>query len=211
MSKNQTILDKQKTVADATSTIAAASRTYAQDQIKNAAAEKEAIGKQIASQLSLEEQTKLKEMSAADKDVYLAQYGVYDAALANEKAVTQQWGMGGNKGRALNAVDQIKQSFEMDGATLSKVPPRSNSSGLAQVYDVSKSGSGVKQFEYHPGGGSGHQSGAPYYKLVLTNGREIRVIDPTKAFQTGTITKNQTYLNPKGQELIKINGEWRVK
>ena len=100
----QTILDKQKTVADATSTIAAASRTYAQDQIKNAAAEKEAIGKQIASQLSPEEQIKLKGMSAVDKDAYLAQYGVYDAALANEKAVTQQWGMGGDKSRALNAV-----------------------------------------------------------------------------------------------------------
>ncbi|WP_427838347.1 hemagglutinin repeat-containing protein [Acinetobacter baumannii] len=100
----QTILDKQKTVADATSTIAAASRTYAQDQIKNAAAEKEEIGKQITSQLSSEEQTKLKEMTAAEKDAYLAQYGVYDAALANEKAVTQQWGMGGDKSRALNAV-----------------------------------------------------------------------------------------------------------
>ncbi|MDC5534131.1 hemagglutinin repeat-containing protein [Acinetobacter baumannii] len=100
----QTILDKQKTVADATSTIAAASRTYAQDQIKNATAEKEAIGKQITSQLSSEEQTKLKEMTAAEKDAYLAQYGVYDAALAKEKAVTQQWGMGGDKSRALNAV-----------------------------------------------------------------------------------------------------------
>ncbi|WP_405205734.1 hemagglutinin repeat-containing protein [Acinetobacter baumannii] len=100
----QTILDKQKTVADATSTIAAASRTYAQDQIKNAATEKEAIGKQITSQLSSEEQTKLKEMTAAEKDAYLAQYGVYDAALAKEKAVTQQWGMGGDKSRALNAV-----------------------------------------------------------------------------------------------------------
>jgi len=100
----QTILDKQKTVADATSTIAAASRTYAQDQIKNAAAEKEAIGKQITSQLSPEQQAEIKKMSAAEKDQYLAQYGIYDAALANEKAVTQQWGLGGNKGRALNAV-----------------------------------------------------------------------------------------------------------
>ena len=103
----QTILDKQKTVADATSTIAAASRTYAQDQIKNAAAEKEAIGKQIASQLSPEQQAEIKKMSAADKDAYLAQYSIYNAAIANEKAVTQQWGMGGNKGRALNAVTTV--------------------------------------------------------------------------------------------------------
>jgi len=103
----QTILDKQKTVADATSTIAAASRTYAQDQIKNAAVEKEKIGQQIASQLSPEEQTKLKGMSTAEKDKYLSQYGVYNAALANEKAITQQWGLGGNKGRALNAVTTV--------------------------------------------------------------------------------------------------------
>ncbi|PSE43720.1 hypothetical protein C7G91_06255 [Acinetobacter nosocomialis] len=103
----QTILDKQKTVADATSTIAAASRTYAQDQIKNAAAEKEAIGKQIASQLSPEEQAKVQKMSATEKDAYLAQYGAYDAALANEKAVTKQWGMGGDQSRALNAVTTV--------------------------------------------------------------------------------------------------------
>lgn len=103
----QTILDKQKTVADATSTIAAASRTYAQNQVKQAVSEKENIGQQIASQLSPEEQIKLKGMSAAEKDKYLSQYGVYDAALANEKAVTQQWGMGGNKGRALNAVTTV--------------------------------------------------------------------------------------------------------
>ncbi|QNX49862.1 hemagglutinin repeat-containing protein [Acinetobacter seifertii] len=103
----QTILDKQKTVADATSTIAAASRTYAQDQIKNAAAEKEAIGKQIASQLSPEEQAKVQKMSATEKDAYLAQYGAYDAALANEKAVTKQWGMGGEQSRALNAVTTV--------------------------------------------------------------------------------------------------------
>ncbi|MFX6085675.1 hypothetical protein ABTF32_19055, partial [Acinetobacter baumannii] len=92
---------------DATSTIAAASRTYAQDQIKNAAAEKEAIGKQIASQLSPEEQAKVQKMSATEKDAYLAQYGAYDAALANEKAVTKQWGMGGDQSRALNAVTTV--------------------------------------------------------------------------------------------------------
>lgn len=45
--------------------------------------------------------------TAAEKGKYLAQYGAYDAALANEKAVTQQWGMGGNKGRALNAVTTV--------------------------------------------------------------------------------------------------------
>ncbi|WP_409976760.1 hemagglutinin repeat-containing protein [Acinetobacter sp. C_3_1] len=100
----QAILDKQKTVADATSTIAAASRTYAQDQVKQAVSEKEAIGKQLASQLSPEEQAKLEKMPVAEKDSYLAQNAAYASALANEKAVTQQWGMGGDKSRALNAV-----------------------------------------------------------------------------------------------------------
>nr|WP_306738643.1 VENN motif pre-toxin domain-containing protein [Acinetobacter nosocomialis] len=46
-------------------------------------------------------------MSATEKDAYLAQYGAYDAALANEKAVTKQWGMGGDQSRALNAVTTV--------------------------------------------------------------------------------------------------------
>ncbi|WP_353887592.1 hemagglutinin repeat-containing protein [uncultured Acinetobacter sp.] len=100
----QEILDKQKTVADATSTIAAATRTYAQNQVNNTVAEKEAIGKQLASQLSPEEQAKIQNMTGQEKDNYFAGNAAYDAALAKEKTVTSQWGMGGDKSRALNAV-----------------------------------------------------------------------------------------------------------
>ena len=100
----QDILDQQKTVADATSTITAAARTYAQDQVKRATAEKDQIGEQLASQLDASEQAKLKKMSDKQKDEYFANNDAYKGALANEEAVTKQWGMGGDSSRALNAV-----------------------------------------------------------------------------------------------------------
>ena len=43
-------------VTSATSTIVSASRTYAQDQVKNTTAEKDAVGEQIAKQFCPEEQ-----------------------------------------------------------------------------------------------------------------------------------------------------------
>lgn len=113
----QTILDKQKTVADATSTIAAASRTYAQDQIKNAAAEKEAIGKQIASQLSPEEQAEIKKMSATDTGALGGQ--TYLQVAANTLApyaanvIGEKFGHGEDKNKATQLA-----SHAILGATL---------------------------------------------------------------------------------------------
>lgn len=108
------------------------------------------------------------------------------------------------------SVDQIKQSFEMDGAVLKLVPPRKKSSGKAIVYDVEHSGSGIKQFEYHPGGGE-HGSEGMYYKIVKTDGTQIRVIDPSEKIDPKTISKEQIYLNPQGQELMFKNGKWVIK
>lgn len=97
-------MDQQKTVADATSTIAAASRTYAQDQIKNATADKEAIAEQLKKQMSPEELAYVNSLDKQQKDVYFSSSADYSAALFNEKAVTKEWGMGGDSSRALNAV-----------------------------------------------------------------------------------------------------------
>ena len=46
-------------------------------------------------------------------------------------------------------IEQIKQSFELEGATLSQAPTRPSSSGLAKVYNVENSASGIKQIEFH--------------------------------------------------------------
>ncbi len=100
----QAVLDKQKIIADATSTIATAGRTYSQDQIKKAVQEKEALQGELKTQLSPEEQAKIKNYTIKQKDEYFAGNPEYAAALANEKTVTEKWGMGGDYSRGLNAV-----------------------------------------------------------------------------------------------------------
>ena len=88
----------------ATSTIAAASRTYAQDQIKNATAEKDKIKDSIKSDLSAEDLAIVEKMSSTEQDRYFSQYSNYVVVSSNEKDVTAKWGMGGDNSRALNAV-----------------------------------------------------------------------------------------------------------
>ena len=98
------ILEKQKIIADATSTIATAGRTYSQDQIKKAVQEKEALQGELKTQLSPEEQANFRNLSSKEKDDKFAGNSEYAVALANEKAVTEKWGMGGDYSRGLNAV-----------------------------------------------------------------------------------------------------------
>jgi filamentous hemagglutinin len=108
------------------------------------------------------------------------------------------------------SLDEIKQSFEMDGATLVKIPAPRKSSGLGQSYRVEGSASGIKEFEYHPGGGTAHQSGAPYYKIVKSDGTQIRIIDTNNKFLPGEVSSNQIYLNTKGQKLKYEQGTWMI-
>lgn len=107
-------------------------------------------------------------------------------------------------------IQDIKYSFEMDGAVLKLEPPKKGSSGLAQVYTVEKSATGIKEIEYHPGGGTHTKSGDMYYKIVMNDGTQFRIIDPKSSFKPGTITSNQVYLNPNGQKLKYQNGKWEI-
>ncbi|MNH90325.1 Filamentous hemagglutinin [compost metagenome] len=107
-------------------------------------------------------------------------------------------------------IQDIKYSFEMDGAVLTLSPPKSGTSGLAQVYSVKNSATGIKEFEYHPGGGEHSKSGDMYYKIVMNDGTQFRIIDPKSAFNPRTITSNQIYLNPNGQKLKYQNGKWEI-
>ncbi len=108
------------------------------------------------------------------------------------------------------SLQDIKYSFEMDGAVLTLVPPKSGSSGLAQVYKVEKSATGIKEIEYHPGGGQHSKSGDMYYKMVMNDGTQIRIIDPNSSFKPGTIASNQIYLNQNGQKLKYQSGKWEI-
>lgn len=107
-------------------------------------------------------------------------------------------------------IQDIKYSFEMDGAVLTLSPPKSGTSGLAQVYSVKNSATGIKEFEYHPGGGKHSKGGDMYYKIVMNDGTQFRIIDPNSAFNPKTITSNQIYLNPNGQKLKYQNGKWEI-
>lgn len=108
------------------------------------------------------------------------------------------------------SAEQIKQSFEMDGATVTKKPTKAGTSGNGQVYEVKGGASGIKEFEYHSGGGVHTPKGVFYYKIVKNDGSEMRIIDPNQGFEPGTIAKHQSYLNPNGQKLKYEGGKWVV-
>ncbi|MES1964319.1 hypothetical protein M0N77_03100 [Psychrobacter sp. AH5] len=106
-------------------------------------------------------------------------------------------------------INKIRQSFEMDGASLIiREPKIGKHSGRSAYYDI-KGHKVYKEVEYHPGGGT-HES-SEYYKLVKNDGTQIRIINPEKPFKTGTIAPNQIYMNPQGQVIIKENNKWVKK
>ena len=106
-------------------------------------------------------------------------------------------------------ISKIKEGFEMERASLVVREPKAGKhSGKSHYYDI-KGHDLYKEVEYHPGGGK--HGDETYYKLVKHDGTQIRVIDPTKPFDTGTIAPNQIYMNPQGQVIIKKNYQWVVK
>ena len=46
---------------------------------------------------------------------------------------------------------------------------------------------------------------------LRADGTEVRIFDPSKPFNSGTITPKQKYLDPQGNEYIKRNGQWIKK
>lgn len=99
----QDILDQQKTVADATSTIVAATRTYNQNQQKEAEQQKNVEKQKVIDEISKNEVALnyYQKLDAAHQEEYLNQYSP-DYALASKS--NKDWGMGGDKSRAVNAV-----------------------------------------------------------------------------------------------------------
>lgn len=91
---------------------------------------------------------------------------------------------------------------------MSQAPTRPSSSGLAKVYNVENSASGIKQIEFHPGRGSAHNSGDRYYRITYAD-REVRVINPDAGFKPGTITNRQIYLDKDGRVLRYEAGRWK--
>ena len=99
----QDILDQQKTVTDATSTIVAATRTYNQNRQKEAEQQKSVEKQKVIDEISKNEVALnyYQKLDAAHQEEYLNQYSP-DYALASQS--NKDWGMGGDKSRAVNAV-----------------------------------------------------------------------------------------------------------
>ncbi|WP_260407449.1 DUF637 domain-containing protein, partial [Pseudomonas cichorii] len=111
------------------------------------------------------------------------------------------------------SIDDIQQSFKMDGAKLTYVPPKTGTSGNAQVYKVEGGTTGIKEIQYSPSTVDAPVKSVhvgEYYKITYVDGSKAKVIDPATyrpTFQGPSkpiYDANTTYLNPQGQK-VKFN------
>ncbi|MDQ7985184.1 DUF637 domain-containing protein [Pseudomonas sp. G34] len=111
------------------------------------------------------------------------------------------------------SIDDIQQSFKMDGANLTYVPPKAGTSGNAQVYKVEGGTTGIKEIQYSPSTVDASVKSVhvgEYYKITYVDGSKAKVIDPATyrpTFQGPSkpiYDANTTYLNPQGQK-VKFN------
>jgi len=118
------------------------------------------------------------------------------------------------------SIDDIKQSFTMDGATAT-LSTKAKSSGNAQVYKIDGSATGIKEIQYSPSTvDSVNQSAhiGEYYKITYGDGSKIKVVDPATyrpKFNEGKpiYDVNTVYLNPLGQKVVfnPANNTWVPK
>jgi len=106
-----------------------------------------------------------------------------------------------------SSLDDLKQSFRMDGETVADKPARASSSGNAQIITVEGNPYGIREVQFSPESEvSTH--GAQYYKITYADGSKVKIIDPNGGYKLSfkdgkpLYDKNTTYLNPKGQEII---------
>ncbi|MBS7473695.1 glycine zipper family protein [Pseudomonas syringae] len=116
-------------------------------------------------------------------------------------------------------IEDIKQSFTMDGATVTDVPPRAGSSLNAQTFKIEGSATGIKQIQYSPssiGNVKPSKHIGEYYKITYTDNSKIKIIDSVaykpKFKPDGAIIydNNTKYLNPQGQRVLfnKTENVW---
>ncbi|WP_439871108.1 DUF6861 domain-containing protein [Pseudomonas syringae] len=108
-------------------------------------------------------------------------------------------------------IEDIKQSFTMDGATVTDVPPRAKSSKNAQIFEIKGSATGIKEIQYSPstaGKFTPSKHIGEYYKITYIDKSKIKIIDPIEykpTFETGGIVNydnNTIYLNPQGRRVL---------
>ena len=111
------------------------------------------------------------------------------------------------------SIDDIQQSFKMDGAKLTYVPPKTGASGNAQVYKVEGSTTRIKEIQYSPSTVDASIKSVhvgEYYKITYIDDSKTKIIDPATyrpTFQGPSkpiYDADTTYLNPQGQK-VKFN------
>ncbi|AMO95564.1 hypothetical protein CFter6_2898 [Collimonas fungivorans] len=106
-----------------------------------------------------------------------------------------------------SSLDDLKQSFVMDGATVTTKTPHASSSGNAQIFTVENSATGIKEVQFSPASDVSTHTGQ-YYKLTNTDGSKIKIVDPNSyapSFKPNGMPlydKNTVYLNPQGQQVV---------
>ncbi|EZP49891.1 hypothetical protein BW39_04651 [Delftia sp. RIT313] len=96
---------------------------------------------------------------------------------------------------------QIAEGFRLAGHN---VTYSQNRKSLSEVYTVAGHPN-ISKFQFTPDYASSH--GGQYYKFILHNGSEIKIVDPLE-YMSGTIKSNTIILDPQGLQLTKINGQW---
>ncbi len=105
-----------------------------------------------------------------------------------------------------SSLEDLKQSFVMNGATVTSKAPRASSSGNSQVFTVENSATGIKEVQFSPESNVSEHTGT-YYKITYSDGSKVKIIDPVnyspsfKNDGTPQYDKNTKYLNPKGNQV----------
>lgn len=106
------------------------------------------------------------------------------------------------------SLEDLKQSFKMDGEEVADKPARASSSGNAQIFTVKDNPYGIREVQFSPESDvSSH--GAQYYKITYADGSKVKIIDPNSNYKLSfdnkgqpIYDKNTSYLNPEGKEII---------
>ncbi|WP_144241650.1 DUF6862 domain-containing protein [Janthinobacterium agaricidamnosum] len=121
------------------------------------------------------------------------------------RAISNVWG---------SSLEDLQLAFKMDGLKLNSVPPKSTSSGNAQIFSV-EGRSDVAQVQFSPENPFSSHKGQ-YYKIEFTDGSQAKIIDPkTYKLQFDpktnlpTLDKNTIFYNPQGKIINYVNGRWK--
>nr|WP_254706876.1 hemagglutinin [Ralstonia pseudosolanacearum] len=114
-----------------------------------------------------------------------------------------------------SSLNDLKDSYQMDGRTVVDKPARPSSSGNAQIFtvDAPKEGAAVvKEVQYSPESDVS-QHGGQYYKFTYTDGSKVKVINPDTYNISGWPEKNTTFYDPAGNRIVYdlATKTWRKK